>query len=315
MQEVNDEHIAESYCCKISTRLFLFYFRKRPFLSPSFSDSLFLSRLHTQNRIISNSTYLRRLFIRSEMTHLFPYPGDGESTKGDSAAAASPAPASAAAADTFAEPATPPSAPSALPSSTSAAAALCAASLASLSASAAATFSRIQNTINERSIRARCAAPVQCPSEMQLEREGGGEGGGRSGGGGAVALDGRGAATSSFPRSSSSAAAAAAASPMAHYEAVPILDERGRAFCVIIEWLRSKTMTKAVVWKVGFFFVIFLFPPFFIFFLSEKKKPHSFSLPPPPHQHKKNASNTHAHTHSLTHPLKNETPGEAHERL
>lgn len=303
MQEVNDEHIAESYCCKISTRLFLFYFRKRPFLSPSFSDSLFLSRLHTQNRIISNSTYLRRLFIRSEMTHLFPYPGDGESTKGDSAAAASPAPASAAAADTFAEPATPPSAPSALPSSTSAAAALapaalCAASLASLSASAAATFSRIQNTINERSIRARCAAPVQCPSEMQLEREGGGEGGGRSGGGGgAVALDGRGAATSSFPRSSS-AAAAAAASPMAHYEAVPILDERGRAFCVIIEWLRSKTMTKAVVWKVSFFVVIFHFPPFFMLFLSEKKKL-TLSLFPPPRTNTKKTPQT--HTHTLTH--------------
>ena len=77
-------------------------------------------------------------------------------------------------------------------------------------------------------------------------------------------LGGGGAAAFPFGDASASgggfaAASAVTSSSIATYEAVPILDQKGRAFCVIVEWQRSDT-TKGIIWKARPFFFHFFFP-------------------------------------------------------
>ena len=237
---------------------------------PLFLSSLFL--FPPNNRTISNSTYLRRLFICAHMAPLFPSPvdrksfmssisnGNGSASSSSGAWPSPPLPQPTCSSSSSAS-APPPSSSSSL---------LCAASLASLVASDVTKYSRIQETVAERSFRQRRAAA--------------GEGGTGAGGGSnsdfifdVPAARAAPAAPPAF-LSALALASAAAAGPVprvASYEAVPQLDPQGRAFCVVIEWLRSTTSKKEFLWKVSeegkFFFLLFFFFFFrlvFSFFLS-----------------------------------------------
>lgn len=202
------------------------------FLSLSLSPTL-PSDGRNKNRTISNSTYTRRLFLCSELAGLFPTPG--ERIRSGSAAAPAHPPLSA----FFSVPPPP------------ATAALCAASLASqLSASAVARFSRLRETVHERKSRLERAADAgggflpRGETQQQL------------GGGGAAAFP---FGDASASGGGFAAASAVTSSSIATYEAVPILDKKGRAFCVIVEWQRSDT-TKGIIWKARPFFFHFFFP-------------------------------------------------------
>ena len=159
------------------------------------------------------------------MSCLFPNPDDRRSWEGREGS-----PARAGGALALAQP--PPPLATFSAASSPAQQQLCAAALAPLPANAAATYSRVHDTVAERSFRQRRAV---------TDTE-------------AYAAAGAAATTAAADAAAAAAAAAASAaassSPMVSYEAVPVLDHEGRAFCVLVEWERSLTSKRAIKWKV-----------------------------------------------------------------